>query len=81
MVKPGHNPQAVLGELYRLTPMEESFGIKTSFWSTVNLERSGCTTCAAITSTTASRSWCGDPVPQGTRWGKDCTRGRAARGA
>jgi len=26
-VKPGHNPQAVLGELYRLTPMEESFGI------------------------------------------------------
>ena len=27
MVKPGHNPQAVLGELYRLTPMEESFGI------------------------------------------------------
>jgi len=27
MVKPGHNPQAVLGELYRLTPLEESFGI------------------------------------------------------
>lgn len=26
-VKPGHNPQAVLGELYRLTPLEESFGI------------------------------------------------------
>ena len=26
-VKPGYNPQAVLGELYRLTPMEESFGI------------------------------------------------------
>jgi len=26
-VKPGHNPQAVLSELYRLTPMEESFGI------------------------------------------------------
>ncbi len=26
-IKPGHNPQAVLGELYRLTPMEESFGI------------------------------------------------------
>ena len=26
-VKPGHNPQAVLGELYRLTPLEETFGI------------------------------------------------------
>ena len=26
-VKPDHNPQAVLGELYRLTPLEETFGI------------------------------------------------------
>jgi DNA gyrase subunit A len=26
-VKPGHNPQAVLGELYRLTSLEETFGI------------------------------------------------------
>mgnify|MGYP001486936734 CR=1 FL=1 len=26
-LKPGHNPQAVLGELYRLTPLEETFGI------------------------------------------------------
>ncbi|MBC8194394.1 MAG: DNA topoisomerase 4 subunit A [Acidimicrobiia bacterium] len=26
-VKSGHNPQAVLGELYRFTPLEETFGI------------------------------------------------------
>ncbi len=26
-VKPGFNPQAVLGELYRLTPLEETFGV------------------------------------------------------
>ena len=26
-IKSGFNPQAVLGELYRLTPMEESFGV------------------------------------------------------
>ena len=27
LVRKGHNPQAVLGELYRLTPLEETFGI------------------------------------------------------
>jgi DNA gyrase subunit A len=27
LVRSGHNPQAVLGELYRLTPLEETFGI------------------------------------------------------
>ena len=27
MVRNGHNPQAVLGELFRLTPLEETFGI------------------------------------------------------
>ena len=26
-IRPGHNPQAVLGELYRLTPLEETFGL------------------------------------------------------
>ncbi|MBS1265066.1 MAG: DNA gyrase subunit A [Acidimicrobiaceae bacterium] len=26
-VKSGHNPQAVLGELYRFTPLEETFGV------------------------------------------------------
>ncbi|MEE3275998.1 MAG: DNA topoisomerase (ATP-hydrolyzing) [Actinomycetota bacterium] len=27
LVRKGHNPQAVLGELYKLTPLEETFGI------------------------------------------------------
>jgi DNA gyrase subunit A len=40
-VKAGFNGQAVLAELYRLTPLEESFGINNVRWSTASPARSG----------------------------------------
>ncbi len=40
-IKTGFNPQAVLEQLYRLTPLEDNFAINNVAWSMVSRRRSG----------------------------------------
>jgi hypothetical protein len=62
-IRNGFHPDAVLEELYRLTPMEETFGINNVALVDGSRRCSACAICCRSTSTTASRSCAGARVP------------------
>ena len=76
-VKNGFHPEALLEQLYKLTPMEDSFGINAVAWSTGSRARSASRRCSRSSSATASTWSAAARRSAGRRPPTGCTSSRA----